>query len=57
MIEPDPLQVAEEAGFDLSLLESTLALTPEQRIEEHHRALVLAWELESAGKALREEPQ
>ena len=37
-----------EYGFDMSLVEDALRMTPEQRIEEHQRALNLVLELEAA---------
>lgn len=37
-----------EYGFDMSLVEEALRLTPEQRLEEHQRALDLILEIESA---------
>jgi hypothetical protein len=41
-------RVACEYGFDMSLVEAALAMTPEQRIEEHQRALNLVLEIEAA---------
>ena len=41
-------RAAAEYGFDMSLVEHTLQMTPEQRIEEHQRALNLFLEIESA---------
>ena len=38
-------------GFDMSLVEDALRLTPEERIEEHQRALNLLLEIESARAA------
>jgi hypothetical protein len=35
-------------GFDMSLVESALGLTPEQRLEEHQRVLDLVLEMEAA---------
>jgi hypothetical protein len=35
-------------GFDMSLVEAALGMTPEQRIEEHQRALDLLLEIEAA---------
>ena len=35
-------------GFDMSLVEDALLRTPEQRIEEHQRALNLLLEIEDA---------
>ena len=37
-----------EYGFDMSLVEDALLMTPEQRIEEHQRALNLLLEIEAA---------
>jgi hypothetical protein len=37
-----------EYGFDMSLVEDTLRMTPEQRLEEHQRALDLILEIEAA---------
>jgi len=37
-----------EYGFDMSLVESALLITPEQRIQEHQRALNLVLEIEAA---------
>lgn len=45
---------AEAYGIDLSLLESALRLTPEQRAERHQNALNLVLELKEAGAKLRE---
>ena len=35
-------------GFDMSLVEDALRMTPEQRIAEHQRALNLLLEIEAA---------
>ena len=37
---------AKEAGYDMSLLEASLALTPEQRLEEHQRVLNFILEIQ-----------
>lgn len=39
---------AERLGIDLSLIDESLRLTPEQRAIEHQRALDMALQLESA---------
>lgn len=57
MSEMDPVRVAEEAGFDSNLIDHNLALTPEQRLEEHQGALDLVWELEKARMIQNEEPE
>jgi hypothetical protein len=41
-------RAAYEAGEDMSLLECNLSLTPEQRIEQHQRALDLALAIREA---------
>jgi len=41
-------RAAAEYGFDMSLVEDALRMTPEQRIEEHQRALNLLLDIESA---------
>ena len=55
MNDENPIKVAEEMGFDLSLIEHSLSLTPEQRAEEHQNALDLVWELEKARLTINEE--
>jgi hypothetical protein len=42
----NPILEAEEAGFDLNLIDLNLSLSPEQRIEQHQSALSLVLELE-----------
>ena len=42
----NPIAEAEEAGFDLNLIDLNLSLSPEQRIEQHQSALSLVLELE-----------
>jgi hypothetical protein len=37
-------------GFDMSLIEETLRLTLEQRLEQHQRALDLILEIKTAGE-------
>ncbi len=54
MSASDPIQDAIAAGFDLTLLELNLSLTPEQRVEAHEGALNLVFELEHA-RSLRDE--
>lgn len=39
-----------EYGFDMSLVEDALGLTPEQRIEQHQRALNFVLALEAGRK-------
>jgi len=49
-----PAQQAEAAGFDLSLVEESLRLTPQQRLLQHQAALELVLAMERAGNELRE---
>jgi hypothetical protein len=42
------IEAAERLGIDLSLIEESLRLTPEQRAVEHQRALEMALQLEAA---------
>ena len=43
-------RAAAEYGFDMSLVEDALRLTPEQRLEQHQRALDLVLEVKEAGE-------
>jgi hypothetical protein len=43
-------RAAAEYGFDMSLVEDALQLTPEQRLEQHQRALDLILEVKEAGE-------
>jgi hypothetical protein len=43
-------RAAVEYGFDMSLVEDALRLTPEQRLEQHQRALDLILEVKEAGE-------
>lgn len=52
----DALEAARLAGIDLHLVESNLALTPEQRVLRHESALELAQALREAGAALYAKP-
>jgi hypothetical protein len=51
------LDDAERAGFDLSLVDENLLLTPTQRVEQLQEALNLVLELEKAGRALRRDAE
>jgi hypothetical protein len=42
----DAIEEAEKAGFDLSLVEASLALTPEDRARQHDQALALVLEFD-----------
>ena len=43
-------RAAVKYGFDMSLVEDALRLTPEQRLEQHQRALDMMLELKEAGE-------
>jgi len=48
----DPaIEAATEAGFDLSLVDCNLILSPEERLLRHDAALELAQELRKAGES------
>jgi hypothetical protein len=55
MSASDPVKIAEAAGFDISLIDHSLSLTPEQRANEHQGALDLVWELEEIRNTRNEE--
>ncbi len=44
-------RAAMEYGFDMSLIEASLKLTPEQRLAEHQQAIDFMIELQESGKA------
>lgn len=46
-------RAAVDYGFDMSLVEDALQLTPEQRLEQHQRALNLILEVKAAGERSR----
>jgi hypothetical protein len=50
----NPDQQAEAFGFDLSLVDEALRLTPERRLLQHQAALELVLAMERAGRELRE---
>jgi hypothetical protein len=43
-------RAAAEYGFDMSLVEDAMRMTPEQRLEQHQRALDSILELKEAGE-------
>jgi hypothetical protein len=43
-------RAAMEYGFDMSLIEASLKLTPEQRLVEHQQAIDFMIELQESGK-------
>ena len=46
LAQDNAIEEAARAGFDLSLLDESLALTPEQRAYRHDQALALVLELD-----------
>lgn len=52
-----PAQQAEAAGIDLSLVEESLRLSPEQRFLQHQRALDMVLAIDRAGREMRERTQ
>jgi hypothetical protein len=46
-------RAAMEYGFDMSLVEDALRMTPEQRLEQHQRALDLVLAVKEAGERER----
>jgi hypothetical protein len=50
------IEEAEKAGFDLSLVDSNLALSLEERLLRHDSALELATALRAAGAAMYATP-
>ena len=53
----NPIEEAERAGFDLSLVDESLSYSYEQRALYHQAALNLALEMESAGRRIRDRHQ
>lgn len=51
---PTATEIAEAAGFDMSLIRESLALSYEQRILQHQAALELMLEMERAGQRIRD---
>lgn len=51
------VQQAEQAGFDMSLIDESLRCSYEQRALQHQEALNLALELERIGQQLRDRAQ
>jgi hypothetical protein len=48
---------AERAGFDLSLVDASLALSPEMRAAQHDQALALVLEFDRIREQRSEQPQ
>jgi hypothetical protein len=49
--DQNAIEEAEKAGFDLSLVDLSLAVSPEERVLQHAAALQFALELSAAGAA------
>jgi hypothetical protein len=54
MVDPNAIDEAVRAGFDMSLIEESLSYSFEERALHHQNALNLAIEMEKAGQQLRE---
>jgi hypothetical protein len=54
---PTATEIAETAGFDMSLIRESLGLSYEERAVQHQRALDLMLEMERAGQRLRDAAQ
>ena len=52
-----PVEAAERAGVDLSLIDESLGYSYEERAIHHQRALNMALEFERVGRELREQHQ
>ena len=52
-----PSQQAQQAGFDLSLVEASLRLSYEERLVQHQAALAWVLAAEKAGREMRERTQ
>ncbi len=50
MTDQQCFEEAEQAGFDLNLIDLTLSLTVDQRVQQHQAALSLVLELEHLRK-------
>src|SRR5262245_55007040 len=60
MTTPDPdsaIEIAERAGFDMSLIRVSLGYSYDQRAIQHQAALDLMLEMERAGQKLRDSAQ
>jgi len=51
------IEDAERAGFDLSLVDASLMLTPEERATQHDQALALVLEFDRIRQQRSEKPQ
>lgn len=56
-IADDAIEVALRAGFDLSLVDASLRLTPEERASQHDQALSLVLEFDRIRQARSEKPE
>ena len=50
-------RAAHEYGFDMSLVEASLKLTPEQRLAEHQQVINFLLEVQEAGQLYRAQSQ
>jgi hypothetical protein len=56
-IDNAAIKEAERAGFDMSLVDASLMLTPEQRARQHDQALTLVLEFDRIRSERSEQPQ
>jgi hypothetical protein len=56
-LENSAIEEAERAGFDLSLVDASLALSPEVRAAQHDQALALVLEFDLIRRKRGEQPQ
>jgi hypothetical protein len=56
-LENDAIEDAKLAGFDLTLVDASLALAPEERAKQHDQALALVLEFDRIRQQRSEQPQ
>jgi hypothetical protein len=56
-LDNSAIEEAERAGFDLSLVDASLAVSPETRAIQHDQALALVLELDRIRRQRNEQPQ
>jgi hypothetical protein len=56
-LDDDVIEIAQMAGFDLSLVAASLRLSPEERARQHDQALSLVLEFDRIRDARSEKPE
>lgn len=56
-LDNSAIEEAERAGFDLSLVDASLAVSPDMRAAQHDQALALVLELDRIRRQRSEQPQ